>query len=85
MLTVSTGSAAEGGVTAAYVDRRIEEFQTSDESRLFLSGYGKAEFRQPIDDGPTQPPPRTSPERLRAGEARCGVARPLSGCASGPP
>ncbi len=41
------------GVDAAYVDRRIEAFQTSDESRLFLSGYGKAEFRDSINGGPS--------------------------------
>ena len=30
-------------VDAAFVDRRIEQFDTSDESRLLLSGYGSAQ------------------------------------------
>ncbi len=41
------------GVDADYVDRRIEQFQHSDESRLFLSGYAKAEFRDVLNDGPS--------------------------------
>jgi hypothetical protein len=35
---------AAGGVDADYVDQRIEQFDLSDESRLFLSGYGTARF-----------------------------------------
>jgi hypothetical protein len=31
------------GVDATFVDRRIEQFDTSDESRLLLSGYGSAQ------------------------------------------
>ena len=41
------------GVDADYVDRRIEQFQHADESRLFLSGYAKAEFRDVLNDGPS--------------------------------
>ena len=37
---VGAGSQA---VTADWVDQRIQAFDTADESRFFLSGYGKAE------------------------------------------
>ncbi|MFQ5699142.1 MAG: hypothetical protein ACE5IL_12755, partial [Myxococcota bacterium] len=35
---------AASGLSREEVDRRIEAFQTSDTSRLFLSGYGTAQF-----------------------------------------
>ncbi len=41
---VSAGAAGGSGVTADYVDRRIQEYSTFPESRLFLSGYGSARF-----------------------------------------
>ena len=40
------------GVDAAFVDRRIEQYNTSDESRLLLSGYGTAQFMDP-EGGPS--------------------------------
>ena len=57
---------AEGGsgphITADYIDRRIEAFQTSDNSRLFISGYGNVRYRDVMDDGDVGPdanPPST--------------------------
>ncbi len=40
------------GVDAAFVDRRIEQYDTADESRLLLSGYGTAQFMDP-EGGPS--------------------------------
>jgi hypothetical protein len=39
-----TNSSPGAGVSAEYVDRRIENFETADESRLLVSGYGTAEY-----------------------------------------
>ncbi len=42
-----------------YIDRRIEAFQTSDNSRLFLSGYGNVLYGEVVDDGDLENPPST--------------------------
>ncbi len=47
---VGAGSQA---VTADWVDQRIQAFGTADESRFFLSGYGKAEWSDELDGGPS--------------------------------
>jgi hypothetical protein len=39
-------------IDADFVDRRIEQFDTADESRLSLSGYGTAQFMSP-EGGPS--------------------------------
>ncbi len=48
---VSAGGPSESGITADYIDRRIEAFQTSDNSRFFMSGYGNIRYRDIMDDG----------------------------------
>ena len=53
LAAIAAGSGAAGGIDADYVDRRIEQFQHSDQSRLFLSGYAKAEFSDELNDGPS--------------------------------
>ena len=56
---VSAGSAGGDWITADYIDRRIEAFETSDNSRLFLSGYGNVRYRDVMDDGDAENPPST--------------------------
>ena len=48
---VSAAGPSESGITADYIDRRIEAFQTSDNSRFFMSGYGNIRYRDVMDDG----------------------------------
>ncbi len=52
---VSAGGSGESAITADYIDRRIEEFQTSGDSRLFLSGYGNVRYKDVMDDGDLEP------------------------------
>lgn len=52
---VSAGAAGGSGVTRDYIDQRIAEFQTGDNSRLFLSGYGNVLYRDVLDDGDDDP------------------------------
>ncbi len=40
----SVSAGPSSGVTPEWVDRRIEQFQTSDESRFFLSGYASTTY-----------------------------------------
>lgn len=47
---VSAGPAGSDEVTREWVDRRIEAFQTSDESRFILSGYAMAAFQDQLED-----------------------------------
>ncbi len=61
---VSAGPANPEGITTDYIDRRIQDFQTQDRSRLFLSGYGNVRYREVRDDGdvPADPAdPRLNP------------------------
>lgn len=51
LASVAVENSASGGVDADWVDRRIEQFQHSDQSRFFLSGYGKAQFSDVLGDG----------------------------------
>ena len=41
---VSAVGEGETEVTPEYVDRRIEDFELSDNSRLFISGYATSQF-----------------------------------------
>jgi hypothetical protein len=45
---VGAGPAGSDEVTRDWVDRRIEAFETSDDSRFLLSGYGQAQFRNEL-------------------------------------
>ncbi len=49
----STGGAGEDGVTREYVDHRIDEFLDWGESRFFMSGYGSAQYVDPLDGAPS--------------------------------
>ena len=41
----AVSAAPASGVTPEWVDQRIQQFQTSDESRFLLSGYGSTTFK----------------------------------------
>jgi len=42
---LAASPAGGSAITADYIDRRIEQYQTADDSRVFLSGYGSVAYK----------------------------------------
>jgi hypothetical protein len=42
---IAAGTSGEDGVTPGFVDRRIQQFDSFPDSRLYISGYGTAQYQ----------------------------------------